>query len=97
MGMGERLIGVDVGGTKVSVAVLEDGVLSDPVLRPTEQSSSEALGELLAQRDALQRDVDRRPRGACCEVDDARDADPDRVGRSGLLDRGGELLDERVA
>jgi len=33
--VGERLIGVDVGGTKVSVAVLEDGVLSDPVLQPT--------------------------------------------------------------
>jgi glucokinase len=41
--MGERLIGVDVGGTKVSVAVLEDGVLSEPVLRATEQSSSDAL------------------------------------------------------
>jgi glucokinase len=46
--VGERLIGVDVGGTKVSVAVLEDGVLSDPVLRPTEQSSSEALVAQLA-------------------------------------------------
>src|SRR3954452_21452529 len=41
--MGERLIGVDVGGTKVSVAVLEDGVLSEPAIRPTELSSSEAL------------------------------------------------------
>jgi glucokinase len=48
MDMGERLIGVDVGGTKVSVAVLEDGVLSDPVLRATEQSSSEALVDQLA-------------------------------------------------
>jgi glucokinase len=46
--MGERLIGVDVGGTKVSVAVLEDGILSDPVLQPTEQSSSEALVAQLA-------------------------------------------------
>jgi glucokinase len=46
--MGERLIGVDVGGTKVSVAVLEDGVLSDPVLRATEQSSSDALVDQLA-------------------------------------------------
>jgi glucokinase len=45
--MGERLIGVDVGGTKVSVAVLEDGVLSEPRLRPTEQSSGEALVEQL--------------------------------------------------
>jgi glucokinase len=47
--MGERLIGVDVGGTKVSVAVLEDGKLSDPVLRPTEQSSSQALVDQLAE------------------------------------------------
>jgi glucokinase len=47
--MGERLIGVDVGGTKVSVAVLEDGELSDPVLRPTEQSSSQALVDQLAE------------------------------------------------
>jgi glucokinase len=38
-----RLIGVDVGGTKVSVALLEDGVLSPPQLHPTETSSSEAL------------------------------------------------------
>jgi glucokinase len=47
--MGDRLIGVDVGGTKVSVAVLEDGVLSDPVLRPTVLSSSDALVEQLAE------------------------------------------------
>lgn len=47
--MGDRLIGVDVGGTKVSVAVLEDGELSDPVLRPTEQSSSEALVDQLVE------------------------------------------------
>jgi glucokinase len=47
--MGDRHIGVDVGGTKVSVAVLEDGVLSEPVLRPTVQSSSDALVEQLAE------------------------------------------------
>jgi glucokinase len=47
--MGERLIGVDVGGTKVSVAVLEDGVLSEPRLRPTELSSSDALVEQLVE------------------------------------------------
>jgi glucokinase len=46
--MGDRLIGVDVGGTKVSVAVLEDGVLSEPVLQPTILSSSDALVEQLA-------------------------------------------------
>jgi glucokinase len=44
--MAERLIGVDVGGTKVSVAVLEGGRLSDPVLRPTDQRGSD---ELVAQ------------------------------------------------
>jgi glucokinase len=44
--MAERLIGVDVGGTKVSVAVLEDGRLSEPVLRPTDQRGSD---ELVAQ------------------------------------------------
>jgi glucokinase len=44
--MAERLIGVDVGGTKVSVAVLEDGRLSDPVLSPTDQRGAD---ELVAQ------------------------------------------------
>jgi len=47
--MGNRLIGVDVGGTKVSVAVLEDGVLSEPVLHPTILSSSDALVDQLAE------------------------------------------------
>ncbi len=46
--MGDRLIGVDVGGTKVSVAVLEDGVLSEQALQPTVLSSSDALVEQLA-------------------------------------------------
>ena len=47
--MGERLIGVDVGGTKVSVAVLEDGVLSEPKLEHTELSSSDALVDQLVE------------------------------------------------
>jgi glucokinase len=43
-----RLVGVDVGGTKVSVAVLEDGHLGEPVLHSTETGSSEALvGQLV--------------------------------------------------
>jgi glucokinase len=42
-----RLIGVDVGGTKVSVAVLEDGELSEPELVGTDTSSSEALVDQL--------------------------------------------------
>lgn len=41
--MAQRFIGVDVGGTKVAVAVLQDGVLSDPQLAPTDTSSGEAL------------------------------------------------------
>jgi len=43
-----RLIGVDVGGTKVSVALLEDTELSAPDLRPTVTSSSEELLDQLA-------------------------------------------------
>jgi glucokinase len=41
--MTQRLIGVDVGGTKVSVAVLEGDKLSEPVLRPTVLRSTDAL------------------------------------------------------
>jgi glucokinase len=47
--MGQRLIGVDVGGTKVSVAVLEDGALSEPHITPTDLSSSDALVEQLVK------------------------------------------------
>jgi glucokinase len=47
--MGQRLIGVDVGGTKVSVAVLEDGALSEPQITPTDLSSSDALVEQLVR------------------------------------------------
>ncbi len=43
----ERLVGVDVGGTKVAVAVLEDGRLGEQSLRPTETSSSDALVDQL--------------------------------------------------
>lgn len=46
--MGKRFIGVDVGGTKVSVAVLEGTTLSEPVLRPTVLDSSEGLLDQLA-------------------------------------------------
>jgi glucokinase len=47
--MAQRFIGVDVGGTKVSVAVLEGNTLSEPVLRPTELSSSDKLVEQLVE------------------------------------------------
>ncbi|QEC47660.1 ROK family protein [Baekduia soli] len=46
--MAQRFIGVDVGGTKVSVAVLEGTVLSEPILRPTVLSSSQGLIDQLA-------------------------------------------------
>lgn len=41
--MDERLIGVDVGGTKVSIAVLASGALSQPRLEPTALASADAL------------------------------------------------------
>jgi glucokinase len=40
-----RVIGVDLGGTKVVVAPLDDGGLGDSVLVPTELSGSDALVE----------------------------------------------------
>lgn len=43
-----RLVGVDVGGTKVAVAALEDGRLGETTLAPTETSSPEALVDQLA-------------------------------------------------
>jgi glucokinase len=42
-GSGGHLIGVDVGGTKVAVATLEDASLSSPQLQPTEASSADGL------------------------------------------------------
>lgn len=47
--MAQRFIGVDVGGTKVSVAVLEGTELSKPTLRPTVLDSSEGLLDQLAE------------------------------------------------
>jgi glucokinase len=46
--MTQRFIGVDVGGTKVSVAVLEGSTLSEPTLRPTVLSDSQGLIDQLA-------------------------------------------------
>ncbi len=40
-------IGVDLGGTKVAVAVLENGVLSDSTIHPTDLSSSRAVVDQL--------------------------------------------------
>ena len=46
--MSGRIIGVDVGGTKVAVAALEDGVLQEPVVVPTETSDTERFLDQLA-------------------------------------------------
>jgi len=43
-----RLVGVDVGGTKVASAVLQDARLHDTQTRPTETASPEALVDQLA-------------------------------------------------
>ena len=41
--MAQRLIGVDVGGTKIAVALLDGATLLEPVVEPTDTSSSAAL------------------------------------------------------
>ena len=43
IGRGELIVGVDVGGTKVSVATFRDGELGKPMLQPTNLDSSEKL------------------------------------------------------
>ena len=45
--MAERLIGVDVGGTKTAVAVLDGTAMGEPALEPTDTSSAETLIEQL--------------------------------------------------
>ncbi len=45
--MGRRLIGVDVGGTKIAVALLDGTTLLDPVLQATDTSSADALVQQL--------------------------------------------------
>jgi len=47
--VGDRLIGVDVGGTKVSVAVLADGELGEPHIEPTDLDSPDALLDQLVR------------------------------------------------
>jgi len=47
--MSERVIGVDVGGTKISVAVLEGSTLHDPVLRKTNTRDGATLVEQLVE------------------------------------------------
>jgi glucokinase len=43
IGVSGQLVGVDVGGTKVAVATLEDEQLCDPHIQPTEVSSAAGL------------------------------------------------------
>jgi glucokinase len=47
--MSDRLIGVDVGGTKVSVAVLEGSVLHEPQVVPTDTSDGAHLVDQLVE------------------------------------------------
>jgi len=44
-----KVIGVDVGGTKVAVAALEDGDLGEVRVRPTEKASPDALVDQLVE------------------------------------------------
>lgn len=41
--MTQRLIGVDVGGTKIAVALLDGTTLLEPVVQPTDTTSTDAL------------------------------------------------------
>ena len=41
--MAQRLIGVDVGGTKIAVALLDGSTLLEPVVQPTDTSGTDAL------------------------------------------------------
>lgn len=49
MSQGGHFVGVDVGGTKVSVAAMEGGQLGDPEIHETEQRDSRALVDQLAE------------------------------------------------
>ncbi len=49
-------VGVDVGGTKVSVAVLDGRELSEPVVHPTDKSSTKALVDQLGDAIEAARD-----------------------------------------
>lgn len=67
-----RLLGVDVGGTKLAVAVLEDGRLGDARVRPTETSSADALVDQLEEAIAEQLPADAVGIGVPSVVDFAK-------------------------
>ena len=54
MPVSDRIIGVDVGGTKVAAAALDGGELADPIVVPTEIATTE---ELLDQLEEVVRTV----------------------------------------
>jgi RNA polymerase sigma-70 factor (ECF subfamily) len=84
-------------GDEVEVVVMGLGECRHGRVVVDEGRDPYPVGQQLTQRHALQRDVDRAARAACFEVDHARHADADGVGRAGVLDRLGQLLDERLA
>jgi glucokinase len=47
--MSQQLIGVDVGGTKIAVASLSDGVLQSPRIMPTAAAGGLALIDEIVQ------------------------------------------------
>lgn len=57
--MAQRFIGVDVGGTKVAVAVLEGGTLGETDVHPTDRRSAEALLDQIADAVVRAADGDR--------------------------------------
>lgn len=67
--MAQRLIGVDVGGTKVSVAVLDGTELSEPQIRPTVVSSANGLVDQLATLIAEQGPAAAVGIGLPCAID----------------------------
>jgi glucokinase len=67
-----RVIGVDVGGTKVAVASLEDGALGEVHLRPTEKASPDALVDQLVEAIEEQGPADAVGLGIPSVIDAAR-------------------------
>jgi glucokinase len=57
--LAQRYIGVDIGGTKVAVGVLDGASLSEPTSRPTELASTEALLQQLTDAILEAADGDR--------------------------------------
>ena len=67
-----RVIGVDVGGTKVAIASLEDGVLGEVRTRPTEKESPDALVDQLVEAIEEYGDADAVGLGIPSVIDAAR-------------------------